>query len=135
MKFRLLLCAAGALVVFSGCFSKNENTPVASVTPMEAYGALKNGFAVLVDVREKDEIAQGMAAPARWIATSEIDARGPAWNDFVKSLPKDKQIVFYCRSGNRSGRAASALSAQGFRTANMGGFAGWSAAGLPTKKP
>jgi rhodanese-related sulfurtransferase len=44
-------------------------------------------------------------------------------------------IILYCRSGVRSGRAASTLAKGGFRTANAGGFGDWKAAGLPVRKP
>lgn len=105
------------------------------MTPTEAEGMLRNDFAVLVDVREADEIKEGMAARAEWMPLSKIEANAPDWQDFVKKLPKDKTVIVYCRSGRRSGIVADKLAQMGYKTANMGGFSDWQAAGLPTKKP
>ena len=108
---------------------------VAQVSVKEAEGLIRNDFAVLVDVREDDEIKSGMAAPARWFPTSKIEADDPSWKEFVSKLPKDKQIVFYCAAGVRAGQAAAKLAGQGFKVGNMGGFKDWKAAGLPVKQP
>jgi rhodanese-related sulfurtransferase len=105
------------------------------MTPLEAYGMLRNDFAVLVDVREADELKDGMAAPAKWVPTSKIEKNDPEWQQFVAQLPKDKQIIFYCAVGVRAGKAAAKLAEQGFRTGNIGGYTDWLKAGLPTKKP
>ncbi|MCM2278584.1 MAG: rhodanese-like domain-containing protein [Oligoflexia bacterium] len=108
---------------------------VAAVSPREVEGMLRNDFAVLIDVREEPEIKEGMADRALWFPTSKIEANDPSWKEFVAKLPKDKQIVFYCRRGRRSGIAAQKLASEGFRTANMGAFQDWVDAGLPVKKP
>jgi rhodanese-related sulfurtransferase len=43
-------------------------------------------------------------------------------------IPRDKPVVCYCRSGNRSARAAAFLARHGFQTFNMrGGY--WPYAG------
>lgn len=105
------------------------------VTPTEAEKAVKDGAAVLVDVRESDEVAEGMAAPAQWMATSEIESNTPAWREFFRKLSREKEIILYCAAGGRSGWAAGYLESQGFQTANMGGYHGWVEAGLPVRKP
>lgn len=117
----------------------SDRLPVPSISPREAEGLLRNDFAVLIDVREKDEIAEGMAARGEWFPLSKAESSQPAdqaeFKSFLAKLPKDKKIILYCRSGNRSGKFAAILEAQGFKTANMGGFEDWKAAGLPIKKP
>jgi rhodanese-related sulfurtransferase len=55
------------------------------------------------------------------------------WKPFLEKN-RDKELIIYCRSGGRSGRAAQLLAAEGYRTANAGGFSDWQAAGLPTRK-
>ncbi|HFA51381.1 MAG TPA: rhodanese-like domain-containing protein, partial [Bacteroidetes bacterium] len=47
----------------------------------------------------------------------------------------DKPVLIYCRSGNRSGKAASAMQALGFKNIyNLDhGIKGWLADGLPVK--
>ena len=44
----------------------------------------------------------------------------------VKDLPKDRQIVVYCRVGNRSAYAAAYLAQLGFTVQNLeGGIMAW----------
>jgi rhodanese-related sulfurtransferase len=120
----------GFLMALSGCTPSHPS--IQSVSPRETAGLLRNDFAVLVDVREEDELKkEGMAAPAQWIATSHIRANDEVWKAFVEKLPHDKQIIFYCAVGGRAGKAAEELAALGYRTGNMGGFRDWKSAGLP----
>lgn len=108
---------------------------VVSISPRETEGLLRNEFAVLVDVREPDELKDGMAASARNIPTSKIVAGAPEWKEFLEKTSKDKQLIFYDDSGRRASRAATEAAQQGFRAANLGAFKDWVAAGLPVRKP
>ena len=109
-------------------------TAAPSITPRDAYTAVISGVAILVDVREQNEINEtGMAEPALWLATSEIQSRGEAYQTAVQTWPRAKDVIFYCRSGNRSGKAADHFSGIGFRTFNAGSFQAWKDAGLPVK--
>ena len=102
--------------------------------PKEAFGMLQNRLAILVDVREEVELKEsGFAEGSQWMPTSKITDNHPDWQAFKQKLPKDKTIVFYCRSGARSGRVAEFLASEGYQTANMGGFSGWQTAHLPIK--
>lgn len=121
-------------VFFNGCTKKDGVKPVEKMTAFEAFGSLQNGFAVLVDVREEPELKAGLAEPALWMPTSKIESNSEEWKNLVKSLPKDKQIIFYCAGGSRAQDAAETLAKQGFRTANMGGFEDWQKTGLPTRE-
>lgn len=134
LSLAILMMVCG--VFTSGCTKKSgDDVAVREVSAMEAAGALRNGFAVLVDVREKDEIADGMAEPATWMPTSKAVEGSPEWEKFVSGLPKDKEIIVYCAAGGRAGEVAEKLAKESFKVANMGGFKDWKAAGLPTKKP
>lgn len=105
-----------------------------SISSRDAYMAVISGVAILVDVREETEIsATGMAEPGLWLATSEIDARGEKYEQAVQSWDRAKDIIFYCRSGSRAGKAADHFSSVGFRTFNAGSFQAWKDAGLPVK--
>ena len=84
--------------------------------------------ALLVDVREPHEWADGHAEGALHLPLGDLD---PA------QVPTDRQLVMVCRSGNRSGKATQALLAAG-RTdvVNMaGGMLAWQRAGLPQVLP
>jgi rhodanese-related sulfurtransferase len=107
----------------------------ARILPKEAHDAVRSGRAVLVDVREADELADGGCAEgAHWLPTSEIEADSPAARDFVAKLPKEKVIIVYCGAGVRSGRFIERLEREGFQAANLGGFDDWAAAGLPVSQ-
>lgn len=105
------------------------------ISPRDAFEKVSQGTAVLVDVREQDEIEEGMAAPAQWMPTSEIDENSPRWKGFIETLPKNKPVILYCAAGVRSGRAAALLETLGYQTLNVGGYNDWTGAGLPTRKP
>jgi len=73
----------------------------------------------IIDVREDDEVAQGMIPGAAHIALQTIPEN-------IDSLNKDKEYVLVCRSGGRSGKAQEFLEAKGFHTVNMvGGMLDW----------
>lgn len=125
----------GLLSFFGMGCNKGTSTQVTAVSPKEAEGMLRNDFAVLLDVRETDEIKDGMATPAQWVPMTDIQSNGPKWNAYLSKLSKDKQVIIYCAKGGRAGKVANLLAEKGFRAANMGGFNDWAKAGLPTKKP
>ena len=89
---------------------------------------LKDGRAVLIDIREPKEYALEHIAGARLMPLSTFDP------DAVGGDP-DKIGVFHCASGNRTKMNAALLLATGFKTIYhlKGGIAAWKAAGLPTQ--
>jgi rhodanese-related sulfurtransferase len=110
--------------------------PVERISPTAAAQRAKDGTAILVDVRERDELAAGMAEGARWYPTSSIKDDPKAYLKFISSLPADQTIVFYCAAGGRAGSAAEiARKELGRSTANLGGFKDWKGAGLPVATP
>jgi rhodanese-related sulfurtransferase len=104
------------------------------ISPKDAYSAAMNNRAILVDVREKDEVTEtGIADLAVWLPTSTIEARGQAFNDALRTWPKELKLIFYCRSGRRSEKSADLFSTFGYRTYNAGSIKDWTDAGLPVK--
>jgi rhodanese-related sulfurtransferase len=88
------------------------------VAELAAEGAL------LIDVRRAYEWEGGRIAGARHIEVNELVAQ-------AESIPNDKPVVFYCRTGNRSGMAAAAFREAGYDAHNMaGGLHAWVDAGL-----
>lgn len=74
---------------------------------------------VVIDVREDEEVAQGMIEGAIHIPLQTI----PEAKD---ELNKDKHYTFVCRSGGRSTKAALYMEEQGFKVSNMtGGMMNW----------
>lgn len=85
---------------------------------LEAYSKAPKGTAVLLDVRNDDEVALGILPQAVHIPLPDLPAR-------VNELPREKTIYIYCRSGARAGRAKEFLDAQGFskvEVASNGGY-------------
>jgi rhodanese-related sulfurtransferase len=122
----LLFFAAGA-----GC-SRAAEAPI--IAPAEAAQHVTDGKAVLIDVREPKEWAEtGVAAPATLLPLSDLTGDRKQWKEFLEKN-RAKELILYCRTGNRSGRAAKLLAEEGYRTSNAGGFRDWQAAGLPTRK-
>ncbi|WP_438497039.1 rhodanese-like domain-containing protein [Paenibacillus sp. IHBB 3054] len=77
--------------------------------------------AVLIDVRESGEFKGGHIKGAKNIPLSELNLR-------LGDLPKDRDLLLYCRSGMRSKRAAKILLKNGFaKIAHLnGGLGAWS---------
>jgi rhodanese-related sulfurtransferase len=76
----------------------------------------------LLDVRTPAEHAAETIEGARLLPVQELSFR-------VKELPRDKEIVVYCRVGNRSAFAASYLARLGYTVKNLeGGIIAWSRA-------
>ena len=111
----------------------SSDFPPEPIDPVSAHAMVLRGDAALFDVREEHEVAQGMAAPALWLATSRMEAAPDLLKAALANLPPHASAIFYCGSGKRAGRAAQAASVLGRRAYNMGGFAEWKARGLPTK--
>ena len=78
---------------------------------------------LLLDVRTPQENASFAIAGSHLLPVQELSYR-------VNELPKNKEIVVYCRIGNRSAFAASYLSRLGYTVKNLeGGILSWAAAG------
>lgn len=69
---------------------------------------------VLLDVRRGDERAKGCIPGSIHIPLDEIRAR-------MDELPRDKEIVVSCHSGQRSYFACRILEQHGFRVRNLSG--------------
>jgi rhodanese-related sulfurtransferase len=80
--------------------------------------------AQLVDVRADHEWEAGHIPGAVHIALPELPTR-------VAEIDKDRPVVVYCRGGNRSAMAATALGEAGYDVVKLsGGAVGWEEEGL-----
>ncbi len=64
----------------------------------------------VIDVREPDEYQTGHVVGALNIPPSELMQGAPQLN----GLPKDSNIIVYCRTGSRSNVAMNILNSLGF---------------------
>ena len=85
---------------------------------------------LLVDIRTPAEIAQGMIPDALQLPMHLIPLR-------MGELPKDRDVIIYCRSGARSYQACAYLMQQGYgRVINLrGGIIAWARHGYPIVLP
>ncbi|WP_243042608.1 rhodanese-like domain-containing protein [Dyella sedimenti] len=83
---------------------------------------------LLLDVRHADEYRDGHIAGALNIPVEQLGSRAGALG-----VPRDREIVVYCVSGRRAGRAQQALQALGYTRARLleGSLQAWRQAGLP----
>lgn len=65
---------------------------------------------IIVDVREPFEFASGHVKGALNIPPAELMAGAAK----LKGVPKDTEIILYCRSGSRSNASISILSRMGY---------------------
>lgn len=133
---KLLLLVIGIFLFFAvrSIFAQTPRPDVPRISPPDAQAKVKAGEAVLIDVREPAEWEDGVAASAYLLPLSDLRGDRKKWQHVLEDA-KDKEVLLYCRSGNRSGQAAALLAQEGFQVANVGGFRDWQAAGLPTRQP
>jgi rhodanese-related sulfurtransferase len=83
----------------------------------------------LLDVREQWEYDEGHIPGVTLIPMGEIPSR-------LEEVPRDKQVIVTCRSGNRSGQVANFLRQNGFDNIhNMsGGIVDWESAGYEVSR-
>lgn len=101
---------------------------VRDLYPEEVARGLAEGRYLLVDVREPSETDIERYPDAVIVPLSRFDPS--AIPD-----PGAREVVFACRSGNRSVTASLVAQAAGFpyRAHLASGIKGWKAAGLPTE--
>lgn len=78
----------------------------------------------ILDVRSKEEYAQGHIPGAVNIYVGELNGRLP-------EIPSDSTVVSVCSIGNRAGLGASILKGKGFKSVYnlIGGMKSWKAKG------
>ena len=83
----------------------------------------------LLDVRTPQEYAEGHIAGAVNVPYDQLATR-------LAEVPKDKDVVIYCRSGRRSALAADVLAASGYtRLSHLeGDMIAWTEKGRPVVK-
>ena|ERR1043166_2147615 len=102
---------------------------ITEMSPQDVAAKLKNGEAVVVDVRDKDEWDEEHIPGATHISRGTIEF------DIEEEVPDHKAMVIcHCGGGSRSALAAENLKRMGYKNVRSmaGGFRAWKAAGLPT---
>jgi rhodanese-related sulfurtransferase len=106
-----------------------DNRPVSDETatgvelePAQAAELIESGVE-LIDVRRPYEYEGGHLAGARNVEMNELSAA-------AGSIVRERPVLFYCRTGDRSAMAAEAFREAGFDAHNLaGGIVAWAGAG------
>lgn len=93
---------------------------IKEVTTVEVEEIIANNKdIVIIDVREDEEVANGMIQDALHIPLQQIPEK-------ISDLSKEQEYILVCRSGARSMKAALYMEEEGFKVANMvGGMLDW----------
>ena len=99
------------------------------VTYRELQRRIKDGSAIVIDVRPLEEFAAGHISGARSIPVTELRAR-------IREVPKKRLVVAYCRGPYCvfADQAVGLLRHAGYRAVRLeGGFPDWQTKGMPVE--
>lgn len=101
------------------------------LAPADAVNLMNREKAVVVDVCQPDEFAQGHIVGSRNIPLADLEAK-------LASTVKNKNLplILVCQTGMRSGRAVAVAKKLGYEQAQClaGGLQAWKTATLPVEK-
>ena len=141
--YKLLLPVIGFMLLHFSSYAqksamemvKEAKKDIENLSPEKAQAEISKGNAVLIDIREAEElktngkIAGSTHAPRgmlEFYADSSLPYHKPEFD-------KNKRLILYCASSGRSALAVQTLRNMGYtNVAHIdGGFKAWKAAGLP----
>jgi phage shock protein E len=119
----LAILVVVALVLILGGSKQAPNPTI--ITAETAYQKYQQGV-FLLDVREPDEWDAYHIPNTTLIPLGQLEQR-------LNELPRDREIVVVCHSGNRSKQGATILLQNGFTQVSSmeGGLIGWNDLGYP----
>lgn len=131
MKTKLILLFA-FILMGAASFAQTavkDSINVISIAEFEKMATKKKNM--VVDVRTPEEVAEGHLA-----GSVNINFLGEGFQQEISKLNKNKTYLLYCKSGNRTRKAADQMQKAGFKHVYMleGGITAWNAAGKPVEK-
>lgn len=122
-------CTALLLGALAG---RGQAQPADSVTLDVARAELEAGRALLIDIREPEEHATGVAPGARLLPMRQLAAR-------IGEVPNraDQPVLLICNTQNRSSATLKALRERGYANVRFvqGGMSEWTRRGWPLVRP
>lgn len=110
---------------------------VENLGPDEVERELQSGEAVVIDLREAEELtANGRIPGAVHVPRGMLEFRADPTSPYHQEpFDPSKRIIVHCASGGRSALAASTLQSMGYgNVAHLdGGITAWKEAGKPTE--
>jgi len=127
---KLLLPGLFAVVVAGTALATDPLTT--AVAPDALYERLDDGDKApyVLDVRTTEEFTAGHVPGAVNIPYDQVASR-------LAEVPKDRDVVLYCRSGRRAQLAAAVLADNGYARLEhlQGDMPAWAGEGRPVEKP
>lgn len=119
---RMLPLFFSLLLLFTGCGGRAADNSYQQITQEEAKEMMNTQEVIILDVREQNEYDSGHIPGAVLLPVGTIDEDTAA-----AVIPeKDSTVLVYCRSGNRSKTASSALAELGYTNIyEFGGINTW----------
>ena len=114
-----------------GLFGQTNDFKIVDANEFARY--IQDNDVTVLDVRTPEEHSEGFIPGTDF----NIDVLQVSYTKIAtEKLPKDKPVALYCRSGNRSKKAAKILADKGYEVLELGtGFRGWVAAGKKVAVP
>ncbi len=124
---RKLIASFAAIILLAGCSSTGSATTV-NLNVSEFSLKITEPGVIVLDVRTPEEFASGHIEGAL-----NIDFNSGNFANEITRLNPSETYAVYCRSGSRSGQAASIMHKAGFHdVSNLnGGIIDWTNDGLP----
>lgn len=132
MKYILSVLITVLLLNLNACKGQNSYSEALKQISIDEFEKLrKTDKGILLDVRTLDEIVDGFIEGAVF-----SDYYSDNFEAIIAKYPKEKTVYIYCRSGNRSNKAAKIFVKNGFsKVYNIkGGMNAWKAANKDVKK-
>jgi rhodanese-related sulfurtransferase len=122
--------AAACLVLAVLALPVSASAQSHSVSLDQARAEHEAGKALLVDIREPDEHATGVAPGARLLPMRQMSSR-------LAELPRDRPVLLICNTQSRSRATFDALRERGWTNLRYvnGGMSEWNRRGWKTVKP
>jgi len=122
-----LITSFAAIILLAGCSSTGSATTV-NLNVSEFSQKITEPGVIILDVRTPEEFASGHIQGA-----VNIDFNSGDFANEITRLNPSETYAIYCRSGSRSGQAASIMHVAGFHdVSNLnGGVIDWTNDGLP----
>ena len=115
---------------------QDARSGIENLTPDQVAAEAAAGKALLVDVRDAPERANGTIPGAIHASRGMLEFYADPSSPYHKAeFDPGKRVILHCASGGRSALAAQSLKSMGYaNVAHLdGGFKAWQAAGKPVE--
>ena len=121
MKLLIIIATPVFAINFLWSCVKSNSENIPTLSSQQGEKLLSNHNYIFIDVRTKQEHDTGHIPNSTHISIESLESRIDEIEKF-----KEKKIVVYCRSGNRSSKGIKILNKYGFEAVNLsGGMLQW----------